>query len=133
VSFDPFSQGPALRATTGLAGFAMVNGTPVILSWTAPNDGNLHRFIIYARLIITVATTGGQVFALVQNVSLPGAQNNAGAALFGATGGAGDYFLGKNNQSDFKGILGPGESIQVVQTTALTGGAGVVYAEIWGS
>jgi hypothetical protein len=127
--------GMVLQRTTGPAGFTLVNGTPVILTWTAPNDGQLHRFTLFARLIVTSAITGGQIFAgnTAGASPLPGTVNNSGASLFLTNKGAGDYLLGKDNQSDFKGVLGPGETVYIQELTAVTAGAGVVYAEIWGS
>ena len=58
-----------LQATTGVAGFPLQNGYPDIASWTAPDDGIMHRVQIYALLIVTSTETGGQVEAFF---TLPG-------------------------------------------------------------
>jgi hypothetical protein len=130
----PFSS-PSLQLITATpeTGFALVNGTPVILSWTAPNDGNLHRFCVFARLIVTSNMTGGLVFISNAGTPLTGGTTGSGTAPWNNSKGAGDYFLTKDGASDFKGILGPAETVQIQQIDALTGGAGTVWAEIWGS
>ena len=48
-----------LVATTGVNGFALQNGTPTILTWTPPNDGQVHRVLLIAQENVTVAETGG--------------------------------------------------------------------------
>jgi hypothetical protein len=62
MPFAPYGgSGMILQATTGIAGFPLVNGTPTILTWTPPNDGNMHYALLMATLIVTVAQTGGIV------------------------------------------------------------------------
>lgn len=124
---------PSLQATTGASGYTLVNGTGDVITWTAPNDGNLHRFIVYIRLIVQTNLTGGQIFIQNANASLANAVNGSGTFAYNANTGAGDYILLRSNVSDEKGILGPGETIKITQSTAVTVGAAVLYAEIWGS
>jgi hypothetical protein len=123
----------AQQATTGVGGYALVNGTGTIISWTAPADGNLHRFVICARLIMTGAGTGGALYAGNSGTILSGGSANSGSFLWNNNQGAGDYFLNKSGSGDYKGVLGPGETIYINQSSALTAGAGKLYAEIWGS
>lgn len=120
------------QATTGYTGYTLVNGTGTIISWTAPNDGSLHRFVIFARLIVSSSLTGGAIFAGNAGTILTGGTVNSGAFLWNNNQGAGDYFLTKSTLAT-DGILGPAEQIYVKQTVAVTGGAGIVYAEIWAS
>ena len=56
-----YLHSPRLVATTGVNGFMLQNATPNILSWTAPNDGNMHRLIVFATLHVTSSETGGKV------------------------------------------------------------------------
>ena len=121
-----------LQATTGISGYTLVNGTGTIVAWTAPADGNLHRFVIFARLIVSSSLTGGAIFAGNGGAILTGGTVNSGAFLWNNNQGAGDYFLTKSTLAT-DGILGPAEQISVKQTAAATGGAGIVYAEIWAS
>ena len=120
-----------LQIATPYIGFTLVNGTPDIITWTAPNDGQLHRFEIYARLIVSSDMTGGAIYAYT-NGSLPHSVNGSGCYLWysASTIGAGDYPLQKISSgygSDYKGILGSGEKLTITQETALTMGAGIFY------
>ena len=122
----PFTELPAwgLLATTGPAGFALQNGTPTILTWTAPNDGNLHRVTILINQIVTSAETGGAT-GLSGLVSPNGASHSPGLNPGGA--GAG---LTQLTSSFF---VEAGQTVTFAQTTALTVGAAVLWAELWGS
>jgi hypothetical protein len=122
-----------LQATTGVGGYTLVNGTGTIIAWTAPSDGNLHRFTIHARLIMSSSGTGGAIYAGNGGTILAGGTINSGSFMWNNNQGAGDYFLNKSGSGDYKGVLGPGEQIYIKQSSALTAGAGVFYAEIWGS
>jgi hypothetical protein len=130
VNYGPSLQ---LKIATPAAGTALINGTPDILTWQAPNDGLLHRFVIFARLIVSADLTGGQIYVQLANASLPHAGNGSGTEIWGSGKGGGDYFLNRDGVSDFKSILGPGETVKITQNTAVIAGAAVLYAEIWGS
>ena len=54
-------MGMTLLATTGLTGYALVNGTGAILTWTAPNDGVMHRVMVVAVQDVTSSETGGAI------------------------------------------------------------------------
>ena len=127
-----WQAGIGLQATTGYTGYTLINGTGTIVSWTAPNDGALHRFEIFARLIVSSNLTGGAIFAGNGGTVLTGGTINSGAFLWSANQGAGDYFLTKTSLG-VSGILGPAEQIYIKQSTAITGGAAILYAEIWAS
>jgi hypothetical protein len=111
-----------LLTQTPAAGFALQNGTPTILSWTAPHDGQLHWVICVAELDVTSAETGGQV-----NVET--SVNNA-EVMPGGQGSGYQWF----NQNAGKGIIvHPGDTVSVVQQTALTAGAATVFAALFGA
>jgi hypothetical protein len=118
------NYGPTLqrKAATPAGGFALQNGTPTILTWTAPADGNDHPFTIFFRCIVSVQEVGGHVgftFGSTGN----GINLNSGGE------GAGDH----ENESDSDYIAFSGETITVSQLTALTGGAAVVHCAIYAS
>jgi hypothetical protein len=117
---SPYTAGMSRVSTTGGSGYVLVNGTGTILQWTAPNDGNLHSFLVNFRCIVTSPETGGHVgftFGSTGN----GINLNSGGE------GSGDH----ENESGNTWVAFPGEAITVLQLTALTGGAATVYCEIW--
>lgn len=113
-----------LQATTGVAGFALVNGTPTILSWTAPNDGLMHRVSLIAQENVTAPETGGQV-----NINFKDQQGSTQNRQAFA-GGAGTGFTGGFTPMAF--LVQAGQQVTVTQT-ALTAGAATVWAELWAS
>ena len=115
--------GLGLQATTGAAGFALQNGTPNILTWTAPNDGNLHRVVILGNLIVTSAETGGAIG--VTNLTSPSGANHSPGLSAGGVG----VSLVTYTQSFF---VEAGTTVTLAQTSALTAGAAVFWADIWG-
>lgn len=120
----------ALQASTGVAGFNLVNGTPVILSWTTPNDGLLHRVVFFSSIHVTSTETGGEIDIATVNPD--------GSAVGGAASGddiyAGGLSAGTHTPFNYFGtIVGPNTTVQLLQGTALTGGAAILWAEIWGS
>ena len=118
--------GPVLElvASTGDAGFALQNGTPTILTWTAPADGNLHRAWIVYNGHVTVAETGGAVNA---SWTLPDGTGTVSPTLASGTSGVG------GGQASCAAMIEPGSTITVKQTSALTVGAATAWAEIWAS
>lgn len=125
MTFTPFASPTELQlqATTELPGFALQNATPTILSWTAPNDGQMHRILIYGALDVTLTLTGGQV-----NIAWTAPDGSIGHPnLFSANSAAG-------NHDNLVGLLiEPGATININQSSAVTAGAGVLWAEIWAS
>jgi len=114
-----------LQAATPVAGFALQNGTPTILSWTAPSDGQLHRVLVFGSLDMTSSGTGGAVS--VSSTAPDG--SSASLIMFSANA---------NNTLHYPNfpypiVVGAGTTVSVVQASALTAGAGVLWAEIWGS
>ena len=115
------------RASTGASGYTLVNGTGTVLTWTAPLDGQLHTVYLASSLRITSAATGGQ-FNITVNDTIAGAGYSP--VVFNASKGAG-YFIQVDTTPLI--VLTPGDTIAIVQQTALTAGAGSLFAEIWAS
>lgn len=121
--FSP--SGLVLVATTGASGFALQNATPTILTWTAPNDGKMHWAFVSAYLHASSGMTGGELGngftdpqgnAVLDNVFVPGSQ--------------------PSGYSQWQTNLVPaqaGTAVTVYQATALTVGAALAWAGIWGS
>jgi hypothetical protein len=117
-------MGLGVVAATPLAGTALVNGTPTILSWTAPNDGVMHRVHVIGQQRVTVLEVGG---AVALTATIP--DGSAQAVPLAAAALAAGYF----SYSPADMLVAPGATVRVVQQTALTIGAAVMWAEIWGS
>ena len=119
-----YLHGFTLKATTGVSGYVLQNATPVVLSWTAPNDGQLHRAMVITSMDVTSAQTGGAIGA---EVTLPDGTSGFPGLV---QGGQGVGF----NYTAFPIIyhVGPGTTVTVSQTTAMTAGAAKLWAEIWG-
>jgi len=113
-----------LQATAGANGYTLVNGTGNIVSWTAPNDGNKHRVIVFAGLSVTSLLTGG---ACKIAFTLGGE-----AGLFTLFAG-GEGIAAYQPASADSIIVDPDTAVTVEQTSVLSSGAGTVWAEIWGS
>jgi hypothetical protein len=107
-------------ADTGSSGVALAGSTQVILSWTAPSDGNLHLVSWAALLHVTSAETGGNV--ITSTVGLYSLGNG-----FSANQGVGYESAGSN------AVIPAGDTFEIFQSVALTGGAATVYAQIWAS
>jgi hypothetical protein len=125
----PFGGVPALQlqAATPVAGVALVNGTPTILSWTAPNDGKLHRFELFGGESVSVTQVGGLI-----NTTFTAPDGSAQTiGLFGPSLAVG-YWLISNYYQGIS-LIQPGSTVSIVQATAQTSGTAKVYCEIWGS
>ena len=110
----------AQLVTTGNAGVALINGTQTILTWTAPNDGNLH-IVNWALLQhVTTLEVGGAVVTTISGLYTQG------------NGFGGSSSVGYNASGGIN-VIPPGDTFQINQSTALTSGAAIVYGLIWGS
>jgi hypothetical protein len=120
------SVGPYQKlASTGLLGFTLQNATPTIMSWTAPNDGNMHRVYFYGELIVSTAQTGGVISLQITD---PGGTPRTRTIFSGGLG------LGYNPPNNgIQCVVAPGTLVSVVETTAQSLGAAVLYGELWGS
>lgn len=121
-------KGFAKLATTGTAGFTLTNGTPNIISWTAPSDGAVHMFVCVSVAHVTSAETGGTVQVIYQS-PITGVTNHFTQIL---AGGLGTDTNGQTGTTIFA-LVQPGATVTVQQTVALTAGAATVYAELWGN
>ena len=117
-----------LVATTGAAGVGLINGTQTILTWTAPNDGNLHYAQFCATMVVSVNQTGG---ACQVNGQAPTGAVSANP-IFAGSLGAGVY-LGNNNDAIATFAVGPGKTASLTQQTAQTLGTAVIYAALFAS
>lgn len=123
MPFTPFAQPVllGLAATTGQAGYVLVNGTGTIYTWTAPADGGLHRFTLNATQHVTVAETGGviQVAFTAPDGTASTFNLFAGGSGVGVTSGTGSR------------QVQAGSTVTVSQSTALTLGAATIWADLW--
>lgn len=114
-------------AATAAAGYTLVNGTGTVISWTAPNDGLLHRVIIFATIDVTVTEVGGRIavgYTMPDGVA--GYTYNLSA---GSQGVGYDYSL----FTPAPLIVKANTTVTISQSTALTSGAAKLWAEIWGA
>jgi hypothetical protein len=115
--------GLSLVASTGLSGVALVNGTPTILTWTTPNDGAMHRVVGIGEVVVSSTETGGQI-----NIAFTDPGSNARSRTLASGGQAAGIV-----PVSFAGFtLAPNTTVNVIQV-ALTGGAAVLYVDLWGS
>jgi hypothetical protein len=114
-------------SSTGATGYTLINGTGTIVSWTAPNDGALHRVLIGGNVLVTSNETGGNISF---SMTLPNGTTESGVIIPGAstTGllklssvGNGVFFIEANT------------TFSITQSSALTGGAAVGWFELWAS
>ena len=103
---------------------ALINRTQTILTVTAPNDGKVHVILAAASLKdVTATLTGGKIeFKWTDSVGI-----NHGLPTVGTA-------VGQYPKSvlaiETAVTLGPGTTVTLTQTTAMTAGAAKVYAKI---
>ena len=115
--------GMALRATTGADGYTL-GGTGTITGWPVPGDGALHRVLIGGTLDVTATATGG---AVTITFTSP-AGTTRSTLLLGPNQPAGVQIPGP-----FMLTVKAGTTVSLTQSTPLTAGAAVLYADIWGA
>lgn len=113
-----------LQKATPVAGVALINGTQTIVSWTAPNDGQLHRVVLFTTRDVTSGETGG-----AETVSLVAPDGTVG----GYTLSGGNAPTGVTSGTTQSWIIKAGTAFTLTQSSALTAGAAIRWAEIWGS
>jgi hypothetical protein len=123
----PSPQALALVATTGPSGYVLVDGTGNIITWTAPDDGQLHRYLIFVQQIVTSDETGGELA-----IQFTGMDGNVYTEQFSAPGLTAGFY-GPASFAFTSGIIKAGTALTISQFTALTGGAATLWPEIWGS
>ncbi len=122
-----WGMGMTLLAATGAAGYSLVNGTGTIISWTAPNDGAVHRVILAGQLRVSGATeTGGQI---VLTWTLPDASASGNQQVVGGSQAVGVHPI----NGSFNIMCQANTTVTLTQASALTAGTAVLFAEMWGS
>jgi hypothetical protein len=116
----------ALQATTGTTGYALVNGTGNILTWTAPNDGLLHRVQIIFSVSCTSGTTGG----LISVTWTAPDGSTANSQMLAAGLSPGSMYRASSSAPV---ICKAGTAVSLTQYNAMTAGAATLWGEIWGS
>lgn len=112
-------------ASTGAAGYTLVNATGNILTYTTPNDGQMHRVMVVGEVKVTSAQTGGAIgltFTYPDGSTSPTASINAGGS------GAGYHGL-----SNVTFDVAPNTTVTLQQTSAQSAGAAVSWFELWGA
>jgi hypothetical protein len=133
MTLQPFADAPilGLLASTfpvsGAAGFALQNATPNILTWTAPNDGQMHRVVVISEMNVTSAQTGGEV-----NLSFNEPDGTLRSRLL-YSGGLAAGFVQPSGNTPTLTLVAPGSVVILLQATAQTAGTAVLWAELWGS
>ena len=112
-------QFPSKVAGTPNAGVALVNGTPTILTYTTPNDGNQHTIIIAGSLVVAVLEVGGQVNVNYVTGGVAGAHQ-----LFAGAQAAGNF----QPSNAFSVVVDPNTVVSISQQSALTAGTATVFA-----
>lgn len=125
----PFAVAPvmgliATTQTLNPAGASLVNGTPAFLTWTPPADGQMHRINVISQLTVSGATEVGGLVN-VQFTDMSGAVQ--ARQVFAAAQAVGYHQFA----SGF--LVQGGGTVTLFQASALTAGAALLWAEIWGS
>jgi hypothetical protein len=116
-----WQPGMTIQTTTGATPYTLVNGTGNILTWTAPNDGALHRVMVLCNLLVTSAETAG---AIGLSIILPNGTGKVPGVLSGGSGAG----LTQVTQTYF---VEANTTVTLEQTSALTGGAAILWADLW--
>lgn len=116
------------QAATPAAGFALQNGFPNVLTWTAPADGKNHRFIVMGQVACTSAATGGQI-----NMTFTDPAGNSHTVTLASA----NLANGQAQSAEFQGngiyIIQSGSTVTIFQESVLSAGAVTAWYEIWGS
>jgi hypothetical protein len=115
-----------LRASLGSAGFPLGSTAPAtMLTFTTPDDGQIHAVQIFATMRITTAYTGAEIS--LTYVDPFGSTSIVPAWIpAGSSSGTGAYRGGVSAV-----LANPNTAVTLIQETALTAGAGTFYGEIW--
>ena len=113
------------QAATPVAGYALINGTGNVITWTAPNDGAEHRFAALAAISVATNETGGAIIITGTNPD--------GTAFSHSLSAGGSSVGDVQAANSFLRVIEAGSTVTVQQSTALTLGAATLWAEIWGS
>lgn len=115
-------EGPVAAQAVTASGTALINGTQTLLSWAAPNDGQMHGFVIVGSLEVATNETGGQItFTYTHN----GTANTIQLVAASQVAGTFSIFAGR--------VCDPNTTVTVSQASALTAGSSTVSAAILAS
>lgn len=114
--------GLGLLETTTQTGTALNNTTQQFFQWTAPADGNLHRVMLHADLNITSVLTGGSI-----QLNYTSPANTSVIKSVSTQTAVGEYVLGP-----LSFLIKSGSTVTLAQSAAMSAGAAVLYAELWG-
>jgi hypothetical protein len=108
---------------TPLAGYTLVNGTGTVsgMTWTSPNDGQMHMILVTANIDVTSNETGGAIG--VSLTSPNGVTHVPGVYAAGLSAGFAYFTMAY--------FVEPNTTVTLQQTTALTAGAATLWAAIW--
>ena len=95
------------------------------MQWTAPGDGRMHMVVCPVLQYVSSAETGGAVKLEATTSQGPVQQ----VIVF--AGGSGTGVGGSTNGELLTILVEPGQAISLQQTSALTGGAATVWAQLW--
>src|SRR5215472_13578350 len=115
--------GLRLQASTTVAGYTLVNGTGTVITWTAPNDGLLHTVMVAASLHVATNEVGGTIQVAWTE---PGGVTNA------VTLAASGQVANNDATNPVTIVVKANTAVNVNQSSALTGGAATLWAQIWG-
>ena len=110
-------------AATPAAGVALTGATPTFLTWTSPNDGNLHLVILFMGLQVTTLQVGGAVSFNWTEPSTTGGTPET-VVLF-----AGGLAVGQNWTTQLH-IVPPNTTVTYTQSSAQTSGAAQTWASL---
>ena len=113
-----------IQAETALAGYTLVNGTGDIITWTTPNDGALHRWMVTGTIDVTTTEVGGSIAVIW--TAPDSTASGSGIALITASKAVG------LTQNQVVGHSKANTTVTVHQQSALTSGASVLWATIFG-
>ncbi len=118
-------------AATPITGVAKIDNTQNILSWTLPDDGELHRVALFYTGHVTSAETGGAVTFGSMSSAGGGVLLPDGSPMWVTVTGGGSAPGGFSSGMSAELVVGPGCEVFLYQSSALTAGSSVLWAEIW--
>jgi hypothetical protein len=114
--------GLALQATTPVAGYTLINGTGTIISYTSPNDGAIHPVAVFGGVRVTSTETGG---AIQLSYTYPDGSATTDSLNAGGAGAGHNLFTAR------LALIEANTAFQINQSSALSSGAAVAWAQIW--
>ena len=115
------TPGVLLNVMNTQGGSGMAPSQQGLMSWTAPNDGNIHIVTIAALVDVVSTATGGQVTV---------SYHSGGHAISNQQLLAGSLATGQHFASLVIPVDGDGGQVLVFQNTAITGGEANFYGAI---